>query len=252
MQKSHVVLLTGLVWMAVITGATEPLAEEVEPPSAAKTSEQLLSPAQGNIAGKITQTMDVSQYTYLEIDTGDALVWVAGPVTQVKVGDTVEVHGGIQMINFRSNALNRTFDEIHLVSAIRVKSQQKGSSESAPGDGDAGVGPQAEPQVSAIERIEGGHTVGEIIAGKTSLAGSEVAVRGKVIKMNTAIMGRNWLHLSDGTVGPDGEQEVTVRTEDIPTVGSTVVVRGTVTTDRDFGSGYKYSVLIEDAKVTAD
>jgi len=77
-------------------------------------------------------------------------------------------------------------------------------------------------------------------------------VRGKVIKMNAAILGHNWVHLSDGTVGPDGEQEVTVRTKDLPKVGSTVVVRGTVTTDRDFGSGYKYSVLIEDAKVTDD
>ncbi len=57
---------------------------------------------------------------------------------------------------------------------------------------------------------------------------------------------------SDGTVGPDGEQKVTVSTEDIAAVGSTVVVRGIVATDRDFGSSYSYSVLIEDAKVTAD
>ena len=248
MRKPYVVLLAGLIWMAVTGGATESLAKEVEPPPATKPSGHPPLPAQGNIAGKVTQTMDVTQYTYVEIDTGDGLVWVAGPVTQVKVGDAVEVSGGIQMINFHSSTLDRTFDEIQLVSAIQVKSQQKGSSESAPGSGEAG----AEPQVSGVERIEGGHTVGEVIAGKTSLVGSEVAVRGKVIKMNAAIMGRNWLHLSDGTVGPDGEQEVTVSTEDIAPVGSTVVVRGTVATDRDFGSGYKYSVLIEDAKVTAD
>jgi hypothetical protein len=155
------------------------------------------------------------------------------------------------MVNFRSSALDRTFDKIQLVSAIEVKSDQNGSSKSTPsGAGAAGAG--AEPPVSGIEPIEGGHTVGEVIAGKASLAGSEVAVRGKVIKMNASIMGRNWLHVSDGTVGPDGEQEVIVTTEDIAAVGSTVVVRGTVATDRDFGSGYNYSVLIEDAKVTAD
>ncbi len=248
MRKLHVVLLIGLVSMTVTGGATKILAEEVEPPSAAVTSDHLPSPAQGNIAGKVMQTMDVSQYTYMEIDTGDALIWVAGPITPVKVGDTVEISSGIPMIDFHSSTLGRTFDEIRLVSAIWVKSQQKGSSESAPGDGNA----VAEPQVLDIERIEGGHTVGEVIASKASLAGSEVAVRGKIIKINSGIMGRNWLHLSDGTVGPDGEQEVTVRTEDDATVGSTVVVRGTVTTDRDFGSGYKYSVLIEDAKVTDD
>ena len=248
MRKPTVVLLASLIWMAVTAGATEPLAKEAEPPPAAETSGHPPLPAQGNIAGKVMQTMDVSQYTYLEIDTGDGLVWVAGPLTQVKVGDAVEVPGGIQMVDFRSTTLDRTFEKINLVSVIRVKSQQKGNSESAPGGGDAG----AEPQVSGIERIEGGHTVGEVIAGKTSLAGSEVAVRGKVVKLNAAIMGRNWLHLSDGTVGPDGEREVTVSTEDIAAVGSTVVVRGTVATDRDFGSGYNYSVLIEDAKVTAE
>jgi hypothetical protein len=244
--------------MAATAGATEPGAKEGEPPPAAKTSEHPGLPAQGKIAGKATQTMDVSQYTYVEIDTGDALVWIAGPVTQVTVGDTVEVSGGIPMVNFRSSALDRTFDKIQLVSAIEVKSDQievksdqKGSSKSTPGGaGAAGAG--AEPPVSGIEPIEGGHTVGEVIAGKASLAGSEVAVRGKVIKMNASIMGRNWLHVSDGTVGPDGEQEVIVTTEDIAAVGSTVVVRGTVATDRDFGSGYNYSVLIEDAKVTAD
>jgi hypothetical protein len=247
-RKPCVVLLAGLVWMAVTAGATEPPAEEVGPPPAAKTSGHPSLPAQRNIAGNVTQTMDVTQYTYVEIDTGDGLVWVAGPVTEVKVGDAVEVSGGIQMVDFRSSTLDRTFEKIHLVSAIRVKSQQKASSESAPAGGNAG----AAPQVSGIERIEGGHTVGEIIAGRTSLAGSQIAVRGKVIKSNSAIMGRNWLHLSDGTVGPDGEREVTVSTQDTAAVGSTVVVRGTVATDRDFGSGYKYSVLIEDAKVTAD
>jgi hypothetical protein len=240
LRKTHVVLLAGLVWMAVTAGATEP--------PAAKTSGHPSLPAQGNIAGRVVQTMDVNQYTYMEIDTGNGLVWVAGPVTKVAVGDAVEVPSGIQMANFRSTTLDRTFESIRLVSAIRVKSQQKTSSESAPGSGDAA----AEPQVSGIERIEGGHTVAEIIADKTSLAGSEVAVRGKVIKMNAAIMGRNWLHLADGTVGPAGEREVTVSTEDTAAVGSTVVVRGTLATDRDFGSGYNYSVLIEDAKVTAD
>ena len=248
MRKFHIVLSTGLVWMTATFGATGSLAEEVDPKPALETSESLPLPAQKTIAGKVQQTMDVSQYTYVEVDTGDALVWVAGPLTQVKVGDDVEVSGGIPMINFRSAALDRTFDKIHLVSAIQVKSQQNGGPASEASDGDAG----AEPPVSGIERIEGGHTVGEVIAGKTSLAGSEVAVRGKVVKMNASIMGHNWVHLSDGTLGPDGEREVIVTTEDIAAVGSTVVVRGTVATDRDFGSGYSYSVLIEDAKITAD
>jgi hypothetical protein len=117
-----------------------------------------------------------------------------------------------------------------------------------PGDGNGGP----DLEVSGIERIEGGQTVAEIIASKASLSGNEVTVRGKVMKMNAGIMGRNWLHLSDGTVGPDGETEIMVTTDDVAKVGSIVVVRGPVATKQDYGYGYRYDVLIEKAKVTTD
>jgi hypothetical protein len=247
-RKPHVVLLTALLWLAAIAGATEPTVENSDPAPALETSQGIPLPPQGKIAGKVTQTMDVSEYTYIEIDTGSGLVWAAGPVTNVKVGDTVETSSGIEMVNFQSASLGRTFEKIRLVSIIQVWSPKSGSSESAGDDGDAAE----ELSVSGIERVEGGHTVAEIIAGRTSLSGSEVAVRGKVTKMNAGIMGRNWLHLSDGSVGPDGEKDLTVTTEEVPAVGSTVIVRGIIATDQDFGGGYQYSVLIENAKVTVE
>jgi hypothetical protein len=241
-------LLIALLWMAASAGANEPAAENADPAPALNASEGIPLPPQGKISGKVTQTMDASEYTYIEIDTGNGLVWAAGPATKVKVGDTVETSGGIEMVNFQSSTLGRTFDKIRLVSVIQVWSPKGGSSESAADDGDVAE----ELSVSSIERVEGGHTVAEVIAGKANLAGNEVAVRGKVTKMNAGIMGRNWLHLSDGTVGPDGEKDLTVTTEEVPAVGSTVVVRGIVATDQDFGGGYQYSVLIENAKVTVE
>jgi hypothetical protein len=107
--------------MAATTGAMEPLTEGAEPPPAADTAERLPLPTHGKIAGKVTQTMDVPQYTYVEIDTGNGLVWAAGPVTPVKVGDSVELLNGMQMVNFHSTTLDRTFDKIFLVPAIEVK-----------------------------------------------------------------------------------------------------------------------------------
>lgn len=241
MRKTYKVLLTGLVWMTATTGATEPIAERVAPPPTPETSEGRGLQAQEQIAGTVTQAIDVREYTYVEIDTGDGLVWVAGPVTDVKEGDSVEVPRGIEMVDFSSTVLDRTFDRIQLVHEIRVKPRPQG-------DEDAG----ADLPVSRIERSEGGHTVAEIIAEKASLSGSEVTVRGKVIKMNAGIMGRNWMHLSDGTVGPDGEKEIMVTTDDIAKAGSIVVVRGPVATNQDYGYGYRYDVLIEKAKVTTD
>jgi hypothetical protein len=113
--------LTSLIWIAVAAGAMESFAEQAEPAPAADPSEHVPLPSHPNIAGKVTQTMDVPQYTYVEIATGNGLVWAAGPVTPVEVGDSVELSNGIQMVNFHSTTLDRTFDEIYLVPAIQVK-----------------------------------------------------------------------------------------------------------------------------------
>jgi len=247
-RKSNVFLLIFLIAIAVTAGATEPAAEKAAPTPAADPSQGIPLPDLGKISGKVTQTMNASGYTYIEVDTGAGLVWAAGPATVVQVGDTVETSSGFPMVNFHSATLDRTFDEIRFVSVIQVWSPKKGNSESAPADTQAAP----DPPVSGIERAEGGHTVAEIIESRTQLSGSKVKLRGVVVKLNTGIMGRNWVHLSDGTVGPNGEQEITLTTEEIPAVGSTVLVHGTVAIDRDFGASYQYSVLIEDAAVTVE
>lgn len=93
-------------------------------------------------------------------------------------------------------------------------------------------------------------TVEEIIKQRAALKDKPVVVRGKVVKFNAAIMGKNWVHLRDGTgSAADGSNDVLVTTQDVAKVGEVVTVRGMVRTDKDFGSGYSYSVLIEDATV---
>jgi hypothetical protein len=106
--------------------------------------------------------------------------------------------------------------------------------------------------VSGIERVDGGHTVGEIFERKASLEGQAVAVRGKVVKTNSGFLGWNWIHLRDGTAGPEGAGELIVTTHGIAEVGSTVVVRGAVATEKDFGHGHKYDVLVEDTSVAVE
>jgi hypothetical protein len=103
--------------------------------------------------------------------------------------------------------------------------------------------------LSGIKKAEGGKTVAEVYADKDQLAGKTVIVRGKVVKTNANIMGKNWLHVRDGT-GADKTNDLTVTTSGpLPSAGETVVVTGTVSLHRDLGLGYQYDVLIEDAKV---
>ena len=106
-------------------------------------------------------------------------------------------------------------------------------------------------EAGSIEKPSGGVTVAEIFEGRAGLAGKEVIVRGKVVKYTGAILKRNWLHVKDGS-GSAGTNDLTVTTTDRATVGDTVVIRGTVVVDKDFGAGYKYGVLVENASVTVE
>ena len=106
--------------------------------------------------------------------------------------------------------------------------------------------------LSGIERAEGGKTIAEVFAEKDQLAGETIVFRGKVVKTNAGIMGKNWLHIRDGS-GADGTNDLTVTTiEVLPNVGDTVIVSGPVVLNKDFGMGYQYDIIIEDADVTVE
>jgi hypothetical protein len=114
------------------------------------------------------------------------------------------------------------------------------------------VADDTEVDLTGIARAEGGKTVAELFAEKDQLAGKPVTVRGKVVKGNANIMGKNWLHVRDGS-GADGTNDLTVTTmAELPKIGDTVLVTGTVALDQDFGMGYQYAVIMQDAEIKVE
>lgn len=112
--------------------------------------------------------------------------------------------------------------------------------------------PGEEVDLSGIAKPEGGKTVAEVFAEKASLAGKPVTVRGKVVKVNGGIMGKNWLHVRDGS-GAEGTNDLTVTTAaELPALGAIVVVTGPVSLDKDYGMGYQYAVIVEGAEVKVE
>lgn len=97
-----------------------------------------------------------------------------------------------------------------------------------------------------IEHEEGLLTIAEILKDRESLAGKTISFKGEVTKYNPAIMGRNWVHIQDGT-DYSGEYDLTITTSDVVSVGDQVVFMGILALDRDFGYGYKYSTIVEGA-----
>lgn len=103
----------------------------------------------------------------------------------------------------------------------------------------------------AIIKVKGGYTVEELYAKKDELKGKKVRVRGKVVKFNGGIMGRNWVHLRDGS-GKPGADDITVTTNQNAKVGGTVVATGVVAVDKDFGAGYRYEIILEEADLAVE
>ncbi|MBP2679152.1 MAG: hypothetical protein H6R41_257 [Deltaproteobacteria bacterium] len=103
-----------------------------------------------------------------------------------------------------------------------------------------------------VEKAKGAdaYTVSETYENAGKLDKKTVVVRGKVAKVSKGIMGKNWVHLRDGSGDAGkGTNNLVVTTQDVPDVGAVVTAKGTLHKDKDFGAGYKYKVIVEEATV---
>jgi len=235
--------------------------------AAAQGAEPIAYP--DGFSGKVISSTNVAGYTYVQVDTGSNQLWAATTQFPVAVGDSVKVGRSTPMPGYHSKSLNRTFDVVYFAESIGVNGANAGGLPALP-PGHPAIGgaspalPPGHPSITGssvassldltgIQRAEGGKTVQEIYAAKAQLAGKPVTVRGKVVKYNPMIMGKNWLHIRDGSgAAVDGNNDLTVTTTTPAALGATVLVTGNVSTNRDFGAGYKYNVILEDAQVKVE
>ena len=193
--------------------------------------------------------MDASSYTYLRLKTRDGEAWAAVAGAQVGKGTQVTIENAILFKNFKSNAMDRTFPLIYLGSLA-------GSAAGSPRPGSRPAGPHSSaaatpdapdvrvPKATGVNAL----TVADIMTKSAGLKDKQVLVRGKIVKYNPGIMGKNWVHLRDGSgSAADRTNDILVTTAHLATLGDVVTVKGFVRTDKNFGAGYSYKVLIEDA-----
>ena len=241
--------LAGCSKSAEETAATNPALDTPVPP--------------GMVRGTVVETMNSGGYTYVLLDVGGEQLWMAGMESSVEVGHVVETGQGMPMQQFTSKTLNRTFDVLYFVDGFRNLSVPAATGEQASAGMPAGhpdiSKPQGhpEPGVAApalkLDPVEPGQDIAWVYANKDSLAGQQVSLRGKVVKYNEGILGWNFLHVQDGSgEAGDGSNDMIVTTKAQSAVGQTIVLNGTVLLDKDFGAGYSYPVLIEDAKLTIE
>jgi hypothetical protein len=207
------------------------------------------APAQAeSLSGKVLEVKDVDPYTYLRLKTKDGEMWAAVAKAPVKVGADVTISNVHIMTNFESKTLKKKFDKIAFGSI-------GGAGAGAAAGGDlaavhAGVSKPVDVADVKVDKATGPNakTVAQINTDRAALKDKPVVVRGKVVKFTPEVLGKNWVHLRDGTgLATDGSNDILVTTKDETKIGDIVLVKGVVHLDRDLGSGYSYKVLVEEA-----
>lgn len=259
MKKS---MFLSITLAACITASAFALEAPAVPPShpetPAATPAAVPAAAPVPLAGKVIQTMNAGGYSYVYIEQADGTKkWVAVTQMAVKVGDQISFKPGMEMGRFESKALNRSFDSI-----IFSEGPISGAAASAvpdPGKNE-GVSPGSQGATKdkaakiSVSKATGPNavTVAEAYGKSAKLNKKKVVIHGQVVKVSSGIMGKNWIHIQDGTGSAKKKTHNLVCTSktDIADVGDVVTITGTLIKDRDFGAGYKYAVIIEDAKIT--
>jgi hypothetical protein len=264
MRLSVAVLVAAALVACKKPEAPAKAAPQMQPPGAAQPAGQAMQ-------GKVLEKLEAPPYTYLKLQTASGEAWAAVPATKVEVGAQAAVLNAFPMQDFESKTLNRKFPVVYFgtLEGEGQAAPMGGGMGGAMGGGMPAAGGKPDPaQMAAQHKMVGagpsdvkveklpkaagadGRTVSEVWEQKGALKAKSVTIHAKVVKYSPGIMGKNWVHLRDGTGSAEkNDHDLTVTTQDETKVGDVVTVKGTVQVDKDFGAGYAYPVIVEDAKL---
>lgn len=210
--------------------------------------------AQGSsVQGEVLETQEGGGYTYLRLKTPTGEAWAAVTAARVAKGQKVTIANASLMENFESRTLKRRFERIYF--------GQLGDGAPKPGPTTAAAAMAPVPAAPAapaalpttpVPKATGAQarTVAEVTQGRAALKDKVVVIRARVVKVNNGIMGKNWLHVQDGSgQAQDGSNDLLVTSAETAAAGDVVTLRGTVRTDVSLGAGYHYEVMVEGASL---
>ena len=205
---------------------------------------QEVSANQGSHKVTVTELIQSSNYSYLKLKEGDQEYWAAVTRFEAKVGQTYYYTQGMEMKDFKSRELNRTFDSIWFIGEL---SEQPISAKKPQTLTTSGRQTVNQTKDISVKAAEGGTTISALMSNKSQFANKTIKINGQVVKFSADIMSKNWVHLQDGTES-SGQYDLVITTNDVVRVGDIVTFEGRISLDKDFGYGYKYDILMEDAK----
>jgi hypothetical protein len=187
-----------------------------------------------------------SSYSYVRVMEDGKQYWLAINYADIKKGGTYFWSKGGEMKDFTSKELNRTFPSIFFIEDFTDKPIT--AEAQMPGAQKGGRPHIIKKEGIVVQKPEGGITIAELYANPKAYAGKSVKIRGEVIKFSGDIMKKNWVHIQDGTQSGDNF-DLTITTQDIVKAGDVVIFEGNIAVNKDYGYGYIYEVIMEDASV---
>ena len=199
-----------------------------------------------------SEVLQTSQYTYIHGSENGKDVWIAVAKMDAKVGKTYYYKGGLPMLDFASKELKRTFKEVFFVDFISDKplppEQSAPATAQAPAAVAKGTTSDTEKMEVKLNHSKEELTIAKLYENKKLYADKTVKIKGKVTKFNSGILKRNWIHIQDGT-DYKGKFDLAITTDQEVKVGDVVTVEGIIYLEKDFGFGYFYDVIMENAKL---
>lgn len=198
------------------------------------------------------EVLHVKEYSYIKVLENGQEKWLAAPITKVETGQKYYYGNSMEMKNFKSEELNKTFETIYFIE--KLSTDPSNTSIHSATTQEQIVNQQQstpEPKETSTKKTdlpEGAISIAELFKNKEKYEGQVVTLSGEVTKYNPGIMGVNWFHIQDGT-NFEGNGDLTATTNDTVVMGETVTFKGVVTLNKDFGAGYFYNVIIEKAEI---
>ena len=201
-------------------------------------------PMSGNDAANghaivVKEVLQGDTYTYLLAEEDGTEYWIATAKQPIEKGMELSYGQSLEMRDFTSKEVNKTFDVIQFVSKLSGYADAEAHMGTA---NTTGGGAQS----ISVDKVQGGVNVAELYAGAKDFEGKTITIRGEVTKYNPNIMGRNWVHIQDGSQH-GASYDVTITTSETVKKGDVVVFSGTVALNKDFGAGYIYDLIVEEA-----
>ncbi|MBT3819182.1 MAG: hypothetical protein HOG06_07600 [Lentimicrobiaceae bacterium] len=212
-----------------------------------KSTDSRTTKSNFDYSGIVKEVIQTTNYTYCFVNTNNTDYWIAISKLNINEGEVIYYNKGLEMLNFHSKELDRTFSVVYFVQKAS-KNPNSGIVTNTVTKDNLTTKPKIDKKNFSYDKAFDGITISDLYANRDKYANKKVRIRGRITKFNSSIMSRNWAHIQDGTDN-NGNFDLTVTTQETVNIDELVTFEGTIALDKDFGAGYFYPIIMEEAVI---